>query len=41
MKKVTEAWIEAAADDLRVIEKIAMDEQLPHMSKACLRENGQ
>ncbi len=26
MKKVTEAWLEAAADDLRVIEKIATDE---------------
>ncbi len=28
MKKVTEEWLKAAADDLRVIEKIAADEHL-------------
>jgi HEPN domain-containing protein len=31
MKEVTEEWLRAATDDLRVIEKIASDEHLTHM----------
>jgi HEPN domain-containing protein len=31
MKKVTEEWLKAAADDLRVIEKISSDDYLTHM----------
>lgn len=31
MKKLTEAWLKAAEDDLRVIERIGRDEHLTHM----------
>lgn len=31
MKKVTEQWLDAAADDLQVIARIKNDEQLSHM----------
>ena len=31
MKKLTEEWLKAAEDDLRVIERIRQDEHLTHM----------
>jgi len=31
MKKLTEGWLKAAEDDLRVIDRIGLDEQLTHM----------
>ena len=31
MKKLTEEWLKAAEDDLRVIERIGRDEHLTHM----------
>jgi HEPN domain-containing protein len=31
MKKVSEEWLKAAGDDLKVMEKIASDEHLTHM----------
>jgi hypothetical protein len=31
MKKLTEEWLKAAEDDLRVIERIGQDEHLTHM----------
>ncbi|MGC8493995.1 MAG: HEPN domain-containing protein [Syntrophobacteraceae bacterium] len=31
MKKVTKEWLRAAADDLRVIDRIRRDEHLTHM----------
>jgi HEPN domain-containing protein len=30
MKKLTEEWLKAAEDDLRVIERIGLDEHLTH-----------
>jgi HEPN domain-containing protein len=43
MKKVTEEWLNAAEDDLRVIEKIALDEHLTHMvafhSQQCIEKS--
>ena len=43
MKEVTEEWLKAAADDLRVIDKIASDEHLTHMvafhSQQCLEKS--
>ncbi len=32
MKKLTEEWLKAAEDDLRVIERIGRDEHLTHMA---------
>jgi HEPN domain-containing protein len=43
MKEVTEEWLKAAADDLRVIDKIASDEYLTHMvafhSQQCIEKS--
>jgi HEPN domain-containing protein len=43
MKEVTEEWLRAAADDLRVIDKIASDEYLTHMvafhSQQCIEKS--
>lgn len=43
MKRVTEEWLKAAADDLLVIEKIASDEHLTHMvafhSQQCIEKS--
>jgi HEPN domain-containing protein len=43
MKKVTEEWLKAAADDLRVIEKISSDDDLTHMvafhSQQCIEKS--
>jgi len=43
MKEVTEKWLRAAADDLRVIDKISSDEYLTHMvafhSQQCIEKS--
>ena len=43
MKRVTEEWLKAAADDLRVIEKISSDDYLTHMvafhSQQCIEKS--
>lgn len=43
MKKITEEWLKAAGDDLKVIEKIASDEHLTHMvafhSQQCIEKS--
>ena len=43
MKEVTEKWLRAAADDLRVIDKISSDEHLTHMvafhSQQCIEKS--
>jgi len=36
MKKITDEWLKAAGDDLRVIEKIALDEHLTHKARFIL-----
>ena len=43
MKKITEEWLKAASDDLRVAEKIISDETLTHMvafhSRQCIEKS--
>lgn len=43
MKKITEEWLKSAGDDLRVIERISLDEHLTHMvafhSQQCIEKS--